>query len=1151
MKHFYPVLLLIILILPGLDTYSQADPCAGFSATYTTTESRCASTGAVHVQASGGSGNYTYSVTGPVSMPVTSSPDITALPAGTYTLTVKDVTTGCTLTISNVIVDGNYADPRFDLEKTNVSCIGANNGTISVINQANGRDPFSYTIISPSPYSVGTSNSSGVFTGLPPGEYYVQLSDSCGGIQTRSIVIDDYTWWVDSYAVTPVDCNTVSILIHLLDNFGNNNITDTAFNGFEYGAVVSPGDTTWFTTPGFSITQTPLRQVTFIIKDRCGFLQTFVWNNPVPTLSNTVSISNKDCSTFTATATGISNVTTPQFCLRQGVVIISCNTTGRFNNIPYGSYCIDLTDNCYDTTISTCFNVPMPVPSVNPSVSISGRTCSDFTANITGETNLFNPQYCLYDNLGALITCNSTGQFTNLPYGDYCIHITSSPPCYDTTIIRCFTATLPNPSIDDPDITYTGCDSVDVVIPSVHNISSPQYCLYDQNNVLIGCNSTGQFTNLPYGTYCIVVQGTNISSGCSIAPVTKCFMASKPVPSVSATVGISNKNCSTFTATIRNKRNLVNPQFCLYDVNDVQITCNTSGVFNGLLYGSYCIKITHDCNDTLITRCFTESPDTINVSLTASASCIFGGTDIRVSPSGGNSPYTVSVMDPSNNIIASKTFSSSSYTFSGLPALGPGQSYIIQAQDVCGYSVTDSVAPVPSTFDRTITITGKCPNASNASGSSDVTILQTSNIGYYDPRVILKNGVADTILFSTANIVTPGTKRYVFAQLVPATYIFEYSLTSCSKKVYDTVVVNTYQYPSLQNSSVYQCDNNGFTVNAAAAGGIAPYNYEIIGSSPSTPSIISGPQTDPLFNISNGSVYSIVRLRVIDGCGNGTLGDISVLPLANISITTSGVGCMSTNLTMTTDAIPNAVYTWYKKSSPVDSVQLTGSQNYYDIPAILPADTGTYVVKAQVGASCLTRLAYFTVTGTCGGVLPVNLLYFKGERQNDKIQLSWMVSNETDIKQYILQRNIPGTTRFETIYQGGAFNTPGNHSYLFTDNQPARGVNEYRLLVTDMGGHTFASKIISVQIIPGTHITVAPNPASDKLSVRITGDKEMDYQVTLLNIKGEVVFKERTGAVSSVSVGVSRNRMIRSGFYLLQVTDNTQAVIYQTKIIFY
>src|SRR5688500_11224292 len=76
---------------------------------YTVSESRCKSTGAIHVTVNDGSGNYNYRLSGgTIPSIITSSSNITGIPAGTYRLEVKDVTDGCIVAQDNIVVPGNY-----------------------------------------------------------------------------------------------------------------------------------------------------------------------------------------------------------------------------------------------------------------------------------------------------------------------------------------------------------------------------------------------------------------------------------------------------------------------------------------------------------------------------------------------------------------------------------------------------------------------------------------------------------------------------------------------------------------------------------------------------------------------------------------------------------------------------------------------------------------------------------------------------------------------------------------------------------------------------------------------------------------------------------------------------------------------------------
>jgi hypothetical protein len=163
------VLISLILTVSIAPAFSQA--CSTLVVSSVPNESRCMSTGYITVTASGGSGSYNYKATGPVTTSYTSSNVITGLSAGNYTVTVKDIVTGCIKDQFNVIVTGSYVDPRFALIKTDETCLNSSNGSVTVTGQTGGRAPFSYTIVAPSPFGVGTTNGTGVFTGLKGGEY--------------------------------------------------------------------------------------------------------------------------------------------------------------------------------------------------------------------------------------------------------------------------------------------------------------------------------------------------------------------------------------------------------------------------------------------------------------------------------------------------------------------------------------------------------------------------------------------------------------------------------------------------------------------------------------------------------------------------------------------------------------------------------------------------------------------------------------------------------------------------------------------------------------------------------------------------------------------------------------------------------------------
>ncbi|MBS1974575.1 MAG: hypothetical protein JST13_09505, partial [Bacteroidetes bacterium] len=902
---------------------AQAQSSCLLSASATTIASACKATGKITINAQNGSGNYNYTISGPNYNSTTSSNIISGLGPGTYSVLVNDIVNNCSVQVNNIIVGGNYQDPRFTLAETDVTCTNAANGTITAGNVQYGTAPFTYSIVAPSASQVGTTSSTGLFTNLVPGNYTVQLNDSCGGLQTRVITISNHTWSISSTAVAKVGCDSATITLTVTDNYGNVNTSNSHFSGYQYGYVRGFGDTVWSTNYFFNIYKGNSRSASFVVKDPCNNISVSTWfDNAAPSVNNSVSFSNQTCSSFTATVAGQTNLTNPQFCIYDAMnTLIACNTTGVFNSLVYGSYCIKITDNCYDTSFTRCFSATQPVPKI-AGINFSNKNCTSVTATVA-VSNGTNAQYCLYDTSGNVIACNSTGVFSNIAYGSYCVHVKNDPGCYDTLMIKCVTVSQPVPSVN--------------------------------NNVSI--------------TY----------------------------------------TCNTFTASLGGQSNLTNPLFCLYDSAGNQIGCNTTGQFTSLSFGSYCIKMTNDsnCYDTIITRCFSASAKPVTISVTASPSCTFGAADVKINLVNGTAPYTIKIYDSLGNLLSAYTTSSSSSSANALPVSGTGTNYKVVVSGSCGSLDSSTFTAKASTLTKSITSVSKCPGASSQNGLGDLFVKAVYNGGTVIPKIIFQNGLPVSINYSGMSGST-----YTFANLSPAVYIVQYTMQSCSNYVYDTFNLKPYVFPSLDKSAVYQCNNNSFSVSSAVTGGITPYTYAIIGSLPDSPSIIMGPQASPVFTINNGKAYSVVRLRAIDACGNATINDASILPLANIIIKATS-NCIHTNTVLAVDSIANATYTWYKKTSPTDSV-MVGTGPTYSIPYLSVADTGTYVNVESVNAGCLTQVSTYYVDGICMTTLAIKGISFTGALKNGNVNLKWTTEPAFMAYKFIVEKSADASG-FKTI----------------------------------------------------------------------------------------------------------------------------------------
>ena len=489
------------------------------------------------------------------------------------------------------------------------------------------------------------------------------------------------------------------------------------------------------------------------------------------------------------------------------------------------------------------------------------------------------------------------------------------------------------------------------------------------------------------------------------------------------------------------------------------------------------------------------------------------------------------------------------FNIDSIPGVPAAQTFKIIATDNCGNMDSVSISPIISYLNHAPSVIAKCPGGSWFNGSGDIQITAASNMGSLTVRIIKK----DNVVLSPQlipNTVSGGV--YTFSDLGPATYIISYKVNdACNIHQYDTLTVQPYQFPNLNRSSAYQCDVNGFSVGAVASYGVGPFTYEIIGSTPSVPSIIAGTQTSPLFNINNGTNYSLIRLRALDACGNATLGDASILPLANDEII-STENCLLLASTLSVDSIYNSTYAWYKKINITDTDStFVGAGSSYFIPTVLPSDTGFYICHIEVNSGCITRTYLYHLDAACYTVLPVTLLEFTGKFIDDKVLLNWKTSKENNLKNYIVEHKNNNNTFTEI----GRIDAGGNSSYLhqynLLDTKPGPDKNFYRLkLISNNNTFTYSNIILLTgkQTKPG--INIYPNPVTDLLNINLANTNNHVYKISLYNAVNELVREASFMSGISNHLQIARTKGMGSGMYIVRIIDENNNEQFSQKVIF-
>ncbi len=159
-------------------------------------------------------------------------------------------------------------------------------------------------------------------------------------------------------------------------------------------------------------------------------------------------------------------------------------------------------------------------------------------------------------------------------------------------------------------------------------------------------------------------------------------------------------------------------------------------------------------------------------------------------------------------------------------------------------------------------------------------------------------------------------------------------------------------------------------------------------------------------------------------------------------------------------------------------------------------------------------------------VLPLKLINFNAQKQNNSVNLSWETENETNLSHFVIERSFD-SRQWQTLSQTTPFNTPDNHNYAGADDHPAPGINFYRLKQIDQGGSFTYSRIVKVDFSKSLTLSISPNPATREVVVQ--SDKTITA-MRLVDMNGMVI-KQFTFSATNRYLLTN----IPSGFYILKV----------------
>ena len=369
------------------------------------------------------------------------------------------------------------------------------------------------------------------------------------------------------------------------------------------------------------------------------------------------------------------------------------------------------------------------------------------------------------------------------------------------------------------------------------------------------------------------------------------------------------------------------------------------------------------------------------------------------------------------------------------------------------------------------------------------------------------------------------------------------------------------------NSASY---TGGLTDAQHVNGFVTEVNYK---NSPQTP----GHGGDFTFPVGNGSeVYQLRRQGLfVENDSTLTVGWVNLDP--NIATTidpTQGSNNLTIDLPASVVAIAQAgFWDWHYQNATVEedadingASAMKAAQNITvsipdlsGYPGLLPGDLrligydpiniewkdlsggpnaigltkGSLLSGTIPAGQLITAIA---IGSTNAVILPVTFTAFTVTAEGCKALLEWQTGMEQNNSHFVVERSSNGAEFTAIAKVGAAGNSNTTHSYKYTDEAPANGVNYYRITQVDFDGKHSSTDIKAIRIqCNGNALAIKayPNPAASQVNIQ---SGKAVAQVNVVATNGQTVMKyvpsQNQGGTFSLNI-----QQVQNGIYLLQIVN--------------
>lgn len=237
--------------------------------------------------------------------------------------------------------------------------------------------------------------------------------------------------------------------------------------------------------------------------------------------------------------------------------------------------------------------------------------------------------------------------------------------------------------------------------------------------------------------------------------------------------------------------------------------------------------------------------------------------------------------------------------------------------------------------------------------------------------------------------------------------------------------------------------------------------------------------------------------------------------------------------------VPSYAYAWTSSIGGTFDDPTAATTNY--TPPLVSVIT-TDIIRCMVIDSCGRKNFLSEVVTIYPAPLPVNLLDFTAEQENNSVVLDWVTASEVNNDYFTINRSADGTEFIDLGIVSGNGTTSNTNSYSFKDHNPLTGVSYYRLQQTDFDGKSEIFKSVPFKMNKSELMApqIIPNPFHDLFEAIFHCSKDGSVLIQLYDVLSNVVFSEEIQVQEGTNIyHFSKNEKLHPGLYILQMNNGT------------